>query len=308
MTDRYQSAWNELKSGKTLILDAGISSELERRGAPMTDGVWSGRTGFDHWETLVRVHMDYIEAGADIITTNTFASARVVLEATGLGEMVREINVRTIEAALEARERAGRADVLVAGSMSHMFPIFADGTRPGDGKPPAMEFAGEAFRELAAIHREAGSDFLLLEMMYVPERMTAMFDAVADAGLPVWCGLSAIRGDDGTITSTWDVEKIPITDTIAMAEARNFDVLGMMHTRADLITETLPLLRGVHAGPLMVYPDCGYFKMPHWHFVDVMSPQEFAGFATTWKEAGVQVIGGCCGLGPEHIAAIRHLK
>ena len=81
-----------------------------------------------------------------------------------------------------------------------------------------------------------------------------------------------------------------------------------MHTPSDVVGDALAVLRNNFDGPLIAYPDSGYFKMPHWQFEDVISPAEFLKFATGWVADGVQVIGGCCGLSPEHIAVIASLK
>jgi homocysteine S-methyltransferase len=81
-----------------------------------------------------------------------------------------------------------------------------------------------------------------------------------------------------------------------------------MHTPSDLISDGLQILRAVFDGPLMAYPDSGYFKSPNWAFENVIRPEDLRHFAEDWIEQGVQVLGGCCGLGPEHIAALKPLR
>lgn len=308
MTTRYVNAKAGLDAGGVLILDGGVSTELERRGVPMSDRAWSGRVALDDWEAIVGVHLAYIEAGADVITTNTYATSRLVLAGAGLGERVEEINRRSIEAAFEARTRSGRDDLLVAGSMSHMVPVATGGYLPDlvANPDPDLEVMEAAFREMRAIHEDAGVDLLLLEMLSVRGRMTAMFDALDGTGLPVWCGLAAAREGNGI--AAWHDRATPFADVVAVAARRNFDLLGIMHTQADLIAQALPILRAAHDGPLMAYPDSGYFEMPHWRFVDTLAPERFADLARGWRDQGAQVLGGCCGLGPEHIAAIAPLK
>ncbi|MEM9358632.1 MAG: homocysteine S-methyltransferase family protein [Pseudomonadota bacterium] len=308
MTAAYDKAWSRLQRGAVMILDGGISSELERRGATMSDGLWSGRVALDHWQAVVDMHCAYLDAGADVVTTNTFASSRIMLEASGLGDQTREINQRAIEAALVAREKSGRADVLVAGSLSHMFPILSDGQRPGGrSKPGDAEMLG-AFQELAEINASEGSDLILLEMMRGPERMAQVFQALQGISCPVWCGLSAGRAKDGSLDAAWHEADVAFTDILHHAAAQNFDVLGVMHSQPDVIDEALPMITNRHDGPVMAYPDAGHFEMPHWHFSKTIAPERFAQFTEGWLALGAQIIGGCCGLGPEHIAAIAHLK
>ena len=95
---------------------------------------------------------------------------------------------------------------------------------------------------------------------------------------------------------------------VKLAARHEPDAIGIMHTPSNLITDCDAIIAGQFDGPRMAYPDSGYFKMPSWQFEDIIPPDEFAAFASEWKSAGVQIIGGCCGLSPEHIKAIAPLK
>lgn len=84
------------------------------------------------------------------------------------------------------------------------------------------------------------------------------------------------------------------------------DAAGFMHSGAEVMADALNVVRRYFDGPLMAYPDSGYFEMPDWRFVDVITPQHFEEFCRDWIASGVQIIGGCCGLTPNHIrAAVR---
>ena len=303
----YVKAMQRLNNGGVLLLDGGVSTELQRRGVAMADELWSGRVALDHWQAIVDMHRAYIDAGADVITANTYASSRLMLEPVGLGDKVEEINRRSIDAALAARERSGAGDVLIAGSLSHAVP-----QQIRSEKAPVDDNLGDitlrhAFDEMTSILTMAGVDLILLEMMSKPNRMMAVFDAVAGSGVPVWCGLSVKRGETGNLVATHDF-RVSFDDNVTMAAAQDFDVWGIMHSSADLIGDAMEVLRKSRPNLLMAYPDSGYMEMPNWQFVDIMSPERFSRFAETWVEAGTQIVGGCCGLGPEHIAAIAHLK
>src|SRR5262245_47690098 len=96
--------WSELlHAGGVLLLDGGTGSELRRRGVALDASVWSALASLEHFDTLRAVHADYIAAGADVITTNTFATSRFVLAAAGRGEQFAEINRQAVAAAIEAR-------------------------------------------------------------------------------------------------------------------------------------------------------------------------------------------------------------
>ena len=105
------------------MLDGGTGSELRRRGVRLDEAAWSGLASLTHYDVLREVHADYIAAGADVITTNTFGTTRFVLEAAGYGERFATINRRAVDAAREARDASGR-DVAIAGSMSCLPPRF----------------------------------------------------------------------------------------------------------------------------------------------------------------------------------------
>src|SRR5258708_223417 len=118
---RYARLKERLAAGEAIILDGPTGTELQRRGAPMDPAAWCGPATLDNDRMLTEIHADYIHAGADVITANTFASSRLILAKAGLADRVREINERAVAAALRARDTAANgAAVVVAGSLSHM--------------------------------------------------------------------------------------------------------------------------------------------------------------------------------------------
>ncbi|HXV24256.1 MAG TPA: homocysteine S-methyltransferase family protein [Alphaproteobacteria bacterium] len=303
----YEKLKQRLEAGEVIILDGATGTELQRRGAPMDPAAWSGPATLQNDKLLTEIHADYIRAGAEVITANTFASSRLMLSRAGYGDRVEEINRRTVEAALRARDGTpGGAEVVVAGSLSHMVPI-TEGTAGVDPKsvPEDAEFAA-ACNELARILATAGCELIILEMMYVPKRIRLALDAALATGLPVWFGLSARRGKDGRAISFDQLDELPLDKIAGLIPKRGVDAAGVMHTRAELIAEALDAVRRHFDGPLMAYPDSGYFEMPDWRFVDVITPQRFETFCGEWIKSGVQILGGCCGLSVEHIqAAVR---
>jgi S-methylmethionine-dependent homocysteine/selenocysteine methylase len=304
----YHTALAKLAAGGLLILDGATGTELERRGVPMDDEAWCATGVLSDPEALIAVHMDYIAAGADIITANTYASSRLMLEPAGLADRLEEINRKSVEAALDARRRAGAPDILVAGSLSHMIPMAANSAWGDLDRRPDAGVMAKAYRELAGVHAAAGCDLILLEMMYEPEHMALAFEAAKGSGLPVWAGTSARRGADGAVLAFLQHSDLAFEEVAALTGARGFPVAGVMHSSAEVTGDALAQLRGHHRGPLMAYPDSGYFEMPHWRFEDTIAPARLVEFARQWIADGVQVLGGCCGLGPEHIKALAGLK
>ena len=118
----YRSIKKRLDSGGVVVIDGGTGTELQRRGVPMNPEAWCGPATMTHRDVLESVHIDYIRSGAEVITANTYASSRLMLEPAGFGDRVGELNRLAVETALSARAKAQADDVLVAGSLSHMVP------------------------------------------------------------------------------------------------------------------------------------------------------------------------------------------
>jgi S-methylmethionine-dependent homocysteine/selenocysteine methylase len=304
----YERAQRLLHNGGTLILDGGTGTELERRGVTMNPGAWCGAASLESVGILEEIHKDYVAAGADIITANTYCSSRLLLEPAGYGNQFEEINYAAIDAAQRARDASGREEVLIAGSLSHRGAITSGTAKPDLAQAPSDGEMADAFGELAALLHERGCDLILLEMMYDPERMVHAFSAAMESGLPVWAGLSARRGDDGQILSFSPDRNIPFDDIIQILRDHNVAAAGIMHTQANVVGDALAILDGVFEGPLLAYPDSGYFKSPNWQFENVMPPSELRRYADEWVSNGLQIVGGCCGLTPDHIAALSTLK
>lgn len=307
MTGRYNALVSKAHSGKLVILDGGTSTELDRRGVSMDDMTWSACASIQAFDLLVETHQAYIDSGADVITVNGYASSRLVLETAGLSDQIGTINKKNIEAALLARDRSGRQDVLVAGSVSHSL-----GFRPGLSKSIERDVSpdqfADAFDEMFMFYEEGGVDLVLLEMMSLPRRMLPLFERASNSPLPIWCGLSARREDQASEITGFLDESILLIDNIHEASKHQFEGMGIMHTSVELIQDGIDLIKTAHDGLITAYPDSGYFKSPYWDFERVISPPHLVEFAAQWKASGVNVIGGCCGLGPSHIEALSKLS
>jgi len=306
-TMAYDRVKKRLAAGQIIVLDGATGTELQRRGAPMDPAAWCGPATLHADRLLTEIHADYIEAGADVITANTFASSRLMLSGAGLAERTDEINRRAVAAALRARDAHERgAQVLVAGSLSHMMPMVGRAANVDPQAAPPDTQIRDAFNELAQILVSAGCELIILEMMHHPHRARMALDAALASGLPVWFGLSARRGHAGDTISFYKLEEFGLDEIAGLIPPTGIDAAGAMHTGAELIEDALGAVRRHFTGPLMVYPDSGFFEMPHWRFVDVMTPERFEGFCRDWLGSGVQIIGGCCGLTVEHVrAAVR---
>ena len=307
MNQRYKNFLEVLNSGETILLDGATGSELENRGIKM-DNSWCATASLE-FDILKQIHKDYINAGAKIITTNTYASNRMILEVAGVEDKFEDINLAAINAAIQAREECGRDDVLVAGSLSHQIP-YEDAFRSQEEKDKYIkkltpEYFRKSFDELAFFLADNGCDFILLELMYRPDRIDIIFDSASKVGLPVWAGFSS-RNKDGLIALTTDYE-YSFKKMISNVKHHKLDAVGIMHCDIGVIEESIKELKEVYDLPIMAYPEVAVFKFPHYDMSNVIPPDDYLIEAKKWKDAGAQIIGGCCGTTVEHIKLLNQL-
>ena len=307
MNQRYKKFLEVLRSGETILLDGATGSELENRGIKM-DNSWCATASLE-FDILKQIHKDYINAGAKIITTNTYASNRMILEVAGVEDKFEEINLAAINAAIQAREECGRDDVLVAGSLSHQIP-YEDAFRSQEEKDKYIkkltpEYFRKSFDELAFFLADNGCDFILLELMYRPDRIDIIFDSASKVGLPVWAGFSS-RNKDGLIALTTDYE-YSFKKMISNVKHHKLDAVGIMHCDIGVIEESIKELKEVYNLPIMAYPEVAVFNFPHYDMSNVIQPNDYLVEAKKWKDAGAQIIGGCCGTTVEHIKLLNEL-
>ena len=307
MNQRYKKFLEVLRSGETILLDGATGSELENRGIKM-DNSWCATASLE-FDILKQIHKDYINAGAKIITTNTYASNRMILEVAGVEDKFEEINLAAINAAIQAREECGRDDVLVAGSLSHQIP-YEDAFRSQEEKDKYIkkltpEYFRKSFDELAFFLADNGCDFILLELMYRPDRIDIIFDSASKVGLPVWAGFSS-RNKDGLIALTTDYE-YSFKKMISNVKHHKLDAVGIMHCDISVIEESIKELKEIYDLPIMAYPEVAVFNFPHYDMSNVIQPNDYLVEAKKWKDAGAQIIGGCCGTTVEHIKLLNKL-
>ena len=283
--------------GEVVILDGATGTELERRGAPMDDAAWDAAALATHPDMVREVHEDYIRAGVDVIITNTFATARHVLEPAGMGGQFRELNIRAVTLAKEARENAADGPVFIAGSISTM------SAHDDHNYEPRAEKARANYREQAEVLAESGMDVIALEMMRDIEQTTYAVEAAVAMGLPVWVGFSCKITEEGTVV-LWDGEHT-LVEALEMIPSLGTSLVSIMHTLTEDTPAALREVSECWSGPVGAYPHSGEFIMPNWQFIDMISPEDFAAEAQRWSDMGARLIGGCCGIGPEHIRLLK---
>ncbi len=285
--------------GEIVILDGATGTELERRGVPMDHRVWDAAALLTHPEVVRQVHQDYIRAGADIIITNTFSAGRLILERAGMQDRVQDLNARAVSVAKEARDQVSvDRPVYVAGSVSTFGPVL----RPGS--PIPIERARASYHEQAQILAESGVDLIILEMMCDYEHSVHAIEAAIATGLPTWVGFSCKLSGAGTVAFSSGQE----TDFAAALQplmTLGGSLVSIMHTEVRHTVPALEVVQEHWHGPVGAYPHSGGWSMPHWQFEHIISPEDFLSEAQQWVRMGVQLIGGCCGIGPDHIRLLK---
>jgi S-methylmethionine-dependent homocysteine/selenocysteine methylase len=304
-----ERVFGRLADGDLVIIDGGTGSQLQAEGVAMDDVAWSARANLEQPAIVQRVHEDYIRAGAQVIIANTYAASRAALTPAGLGDCVAEANQSAMRAALRAREAAATGPVAVAGSMSSFSPL--DMISETLGQPhsgPTAEdprFPGLAdFREQAELLAEAGADLIALEMINARGYGRAARQAAAETGLPVWLGLTPFRLDDGTVGT---LPELGDGDSLENLLTALIDpepaAVTVMHAKPEVVPDAIEIIHEHFAGPIGVYAETGGWEPPNWVF-DGLTPGQYLQHAITWADLGAQLIGGCCGVGPEHIRVL----
>jgi homocysteine S-methyltransferase len=286
---------DRLARGEVVLLDGGMGTELEARGVPMDDDVWSGAANLTHADVVQAIHEDSIAAGADVVIANSFAAAPWALASAGLGDRVAEVNERAVEAALRARAASGRDDVLVAGSLSS-----AEGIR---SRPPSATELREGYAAQAVMLAEAGVDLFVLEMITSARHGVPALEAAFATGLPVWLGVSAAVAADGRVTA-FERDDAPLDDLLRELLTPELAAVNVMHSEVTAVIPAAEVVRARWSGPIGAYPHVGDWTPPNWVFHPI-EPDAYASAAAEWVEHGVQIVGGCCGIAPVHIAAVK---
>jgi len=303
----YTTLLARLQRGEAVLLDGGVGTEIQRQGAPMSTALWCAEANLTHPEIVRAVHDRYLDAGAEIITANTFASSPLLLDHFGRLNDLERIDALAISLAREAAAShlAKRgSEIVVAGSMSTMRPTVPGSDRTQTSSSWSEPTARALLARKAESLRAGGCDLILMEMMRDLDYSLWACEAALASGLPVWIGLSVERGTDGKLHGFGrpDTDLAPVAAGLAALKP---DVMAIMHTSLDDTTPALAILRDHWTGPIAVYPECGRYAAPNWQFIGVATPEDYAQESRGWRALGAHALGGCCGVGPEHVAALH---
>ncbi len=283
----------EVLKAAVTVADGGWSTQLQMRGVPAE--VMAETANLTHPELIIELARAYLDAGARFVTTNTFAANRLNLERRAAKAGVAEINRRGAEL---AREAIGGRKALVAGSIGPSGKILAvREITPEQIKP--------IFAEQARALAEGGADAILLETFSEMAEILLALKTVKDAtGLRVIASMSFDSGPQRTRT----MMGARAEDCAAALEDGGADVVGCnCGGGISTFLPTVVALRGATSLPLWVKPNAGLPELEDGRAVYKQTPEEFAASVPQILDAGANIIGGCCGTGPEHIKRVAML-
>ncbi|WP_345746203.1 homocysteine S-methyltransferase [Streptomyces sp. ODS28] len=281
-----------------VVLDGGLSNQLEAQGCDLSDALWSARLLADDPGQLVAAHAAYVRAGARVLITSSYQASFQGFARRGTDRAAaRRLFHRSVGAAREAAERAGAGErVWVAGSVGPYGAVLADGS----------EYRGRyglGVRELTEFHRprvealvEAAPDVLALETVPDAAEAEALLRAVEGCGVPVW--LSYTVAGDRTRAGQ------PLADAFAVA-AGNPQVIaaGVNCCAAEDVAGAVEAACAATGKPAVAYPNSGEgwdAAARSWTGSPTFDPARLG----AWTAAGARLVGGCCRVGPREIAAL----
>ncbi len=286
-----QGFYQRLAQGP-LLADGAMGTELSVRGnLPL--GTCLEHLNLTNPSLVRRVHLDYLEAGAELIETNTYGANRVKLEAYGLTDVTQEINSQAVKLAREAQRLAGQS-VWIAGAVGPL------GKAIEPLGPISTDEARDAFHQQITALVDAGVDLIMLET----------FPSLAEVQLAIAVVKSV--GDLPVIAQlTFTQEGRTPADDTPEEVANSLAPLGLAAIGANCSVGSEPMLRVVEEmAPgtntrLSALPNAGFPTEDNGRLVYLSSPAYMAEYAGRMLDSGAAIIGGCCGTTPAHVAAMR---
>jgi len=321
---KYQDLKERLERGEVIRLDGAVGTQLQAMGVPMDPYCWAAIANYSHPYTVRKMHEDYIKTGVDVITTNTYSSSRHNYEPVGLTDQVFELNLRAVALAQEARDRVADKPVYIAGSISN-FGLWTEEEYRGWGQSGNVrarstpiglrirsliteEEAQRNLREQAEILADAGVDLLIAEATGDMKRRGWVIEAAASVGLPYWVGFKCHVDEGEDVVRSGYRSEVLLADELDELLPLGGDVVNIFHSDIGDTYKAVPLVKSKWSGPLGAYPEAGRRDYTR-DFADpnVENPyslEDWVEIAQDWVSQGVQVIGGCCGMGLEYIKAL----
>jgi len=276
-------------------LDGGLSTALENNGNKLTTSLWTGELILVNPSEITKAHLDFINAGADIIITSSYQISYLGCSKRGWSESKTDQALRgSTQLAKDAVLKSGKS-VKVASSIGPYGAALADGSEYkgnyGVTKSALKDFHARRLEVLIS----TSPDLLALETMPDTFEVEVLLELLSDCSIPYWVSYSCKAGNQTNAGQSF---------TEAVSLAKDAMAVGINCTAPELITDLLLSAEGVK--PFVVYPNSGRSwnaKTKEWEGSSEAGFDEL--LIKSWISAGAQIIGGCCGIGADEILNLK---
>ncbi|KAM7280202.1 hypothetical protein ACFE04_007336 [Oxalis oulophora] len=312
-----------LDCGGYAVVDGGLATELERHGADLNDPLWSAKCLMESPHLITRVHLDYLNAGANIIISASYQATIQGFQARGLSvDTAEALLKRSVELATQARhtfyEESAKASsdtpligtnllrpILVAASVGSYGAYLANGSEyTGDyGEDVTIETLKDFHRRRVQILANSGADLIAFETIPNQLETEACAKLLEEEGIniPAWFSFSCL---DGCSVASGE----SILKCTSIADSCNQVVaVGINCTSPRFIERLIRSIKKATSKPVVVYPNSGETydaKIKQWVKSDGTSDYDFVSYVGKWEESGASLFGGCCRTTPNTIRAI----
>jgi len=283
-----------IEAFKPYVLDGAMGTELINRGVNLPLPLWSAEANLIDPETVLSIHQDYIVAGADIITTNTFRTTTYSYRKAGYTpKRAQERAKESLMSAIDLARKAVGKDLQLAGSISAVDDCYSPELYPGKS---AVE---DTYGEMMEWFIESGVNFFLFETMGHFEEIKIALEASQNIESEYW--ISIILMDSEHILDGHSLE-----ETINMIKASSVSCLLLNCNKIETTNSAIDLFLSLWTGEWGVYPNLGKTDYDNDYF-DIINDSNFEENISWYLEQNPSIIGACCGSTPKHIEIIKHL-
>lgn len=314
------------KCGGYAVIDGGFATELERHGQDLNDPLWSAKCLISSPHLVRRVHLDYLDAGANIILTASYQATIQGFEAKGYSkEEAESLLKRSVEIACEAREiyrdrctkdsfdlvgtgNVLKRPILVAASVGSYGAYLADGSEYSGhySDSVSLEVLKDFHRRRVQILANAGADLIAFETIPNKLEAQAYAELLDEEGIDVPAWFSFNSKDGVNVVSGDSVEECAsIADS-----CKNVVAVGINCTPPRFIHGLIQSIRKVTSKPILVYPNSGETydaETKQWVKSTGVIDEDFVSYVDTWRNAGASLFGGCCRTTPNTIRGISRI-
>ncbi len=279
-----------------VLLDGGMGQELIARSSAPPSALWSAKVMMDEPHIVEQVHRDYIKAGARVLTLNSYSATPERLKRDASEALFKPLQAKAIELAQSA---SANGDITIGGCLSPLFGSYHPEATP------EFDICLETYRRVVALQKDA-VDVFICETLSSIKEIKAAVQAAHESGKPVWCGMS-VMDEDGTRLRSGE----PVSAGAAAAKEAGASAVMINCSWPEAVTQAMPILAKVGL-PFGGFAN-GFTKADSLRLggtVDSLKvrtdlgPDQYADHAMGWVEAGATIIGGCCEVGPAHIATL----